>query len=405
MKTSWLYPALLLLLLPACSSLGRNASTVAPSPDVTLQQAQGSSRYLSWGFYDLMIARDGSEYSVVPTRSAEAYYYWGYHLNAVKLLEVSPGKNCIKISKVNVLANGDLEVDISITHPYDNPMYTGFDVRGIIMFPSSQYIPDPDLVDDYPSFWHRRFASCRKGDAELMNPDGYTTIWAPDDRYQHYDYDLEKGYPIFGYYQGRMASGEDLGTINGFKRYHSNENRHMFEVARTVTRTFVIRPPAQGPIKASYAVYAHWAPPLVYPVANPATDFGPEANSPLPYEFWIEQIGPIDPDAPKEVQAENVLWHIKSWHFGIDYWIDGWTDLMGGGHGSGDIWLMEAFDKCPDCYLLNKFYVTYQPDVLPGNWPAIFILHLDPDGKMYTPDLATDFYISWLDIEAYDGEW
>jgi len=417
MRTTWIYLTLVLIFLPACSWLAADTAATAPSLDLPLpRECIGSD--VSWGVYDLVIARDGSEYTLVPRRSAEAVYYWGYHINAVKLLEVSPGKNCIRIAKVNVLSNGDLAVDISITHPYEDACYTGFDVKGIIIFPSSQYIADPEIYEhNYgkpPQYWFWRFASYRKGDAELMNPDGHTMIWAPDNRsrQEHY-FDIEEGdLPILRYYPGRMASGEDLGTINGFKTYYSNKNRHMFEAGRTVTRTFIIRPPAEGPIEASYAVYAHWAPPSVYPVTNPAVDFPPEANSPIPYEFWIEQVSPIDPDAPDEVKAESLLWHIKYWHFGPDSgpenWDpEGWLDLMNGSYGSG-ISLEEAFDICPDCYRTDIFYISWETfcDFVPGTLPVIFFYSVRPPGwKSYHPRLATANYIAWLDFEACDGEW
>jgi len=413
MRTTWIYLALLLILLPACSSVARDAPSTPTSPDLAAQQAQSAARYVCWGVWDLVIARDGSEYSIIPMRSAEAAdYYWGYHINAVKLLEVSPGKNCINIWKIKLLPGGDLAVSISITHPYNDPCYTGFDVKGIIMFPSSQLISDPEIYENRygkpPSTWFMRFASYRKGDAELMNPDGHTIIWAPDrQERQQWQFELEEGYPIFGYYKGRMASGEDIGVINGFKTYYTHQNRHMFQPGYTVTRTFIIRPPAEGPIQASYAVYAHWAPPSVYPVKNPAVDFPPEANSPIPYEFRIEQVGPIDPDAPDEVDAESILWHIKYWHFGIEQDAEGWRDLLNGSYGSGFIQLEQAFDICPDCYRTNKFHLYWEEfeDFLPGTLPVVFFLEIDPDGKMYNGCLATAYYIAWLDIEACDGEW
>jgi hypothetical protein len=411
MKTSWAYLAVLLWFIPACSSRVPSDLTAPGSGGgLEVREVSGGAGCVCWGTCDLVIARDGSEWEIIPSRGADGT--WGYHLNAVKLLEVSPGKDCIKIAKVNVLPNGDLAVDVSITHPYDDPIYTGFDVRGIIMLPSSQFLPDNELrahggLEPLGQV-HTWFASYRKGDAELINPDGYTLIWSPYEiSDQKHMCELEEGYPIFGYYDGRMASGDHVGTHNGFKRYYTNENRHMFEVGRTATRSFVIRPPAEGPIEASYAVYAHWAPPSVYPVTNPAVDFPPEANSPLPYEFWIEQIGPIDPDAPRAVQAIDILWHIKYWHFGIENWAYGWCDLLGNGAAGGDISLTQAFDQCPDCYRLTGFFTSYAgiPDILPGAWPVKFTLNIDNDGKALPPHLATEYYIAWLDIDAADGEW
>ena len=415
MKTSIIAVILCALICIGCSGAGA-LNSVVPEPDGQPQaitqhteHAADAARWITWGVCQLVIARDGSGYSVTPERSADAY--WGYHLNAVKLLEVSPGQNCIKISKIELLANSDLAVDISITHPYNNPVYTGFDVRGIIMFPSSQWLKDPELVEylgwNYGN-WHWRWASCRKGDAELMNPDGYTTIWAPYYGNYYYPenyYELEEGFPIFGYYQGKMASGDDIGTVNGFKYYYSNETRHMFEAGKTVTRTFIIRPPEQGPIEATYSVYAHWVEPLEIPVTDPAKDFGPEANSPLPYEFRIEQIGPIDMDAPPEVRAQNLLWHIKYWHFGIESWNPGGSDLLASGTCGPSF--TESFDKCPDCYMIQSFTTSYClfPDYLPGTMAVLFSLAIDNDGSPFAPHLATDYYIAWLDFEACDGEW
>lgn len=406
MRTPSLLLALLILLLPACATYtGSNPMSSDTSNMYAQTQNARQPGYVSWGVYDLHIARDGSSYSVVPRRSAEDYD-WGYHLNAVKLLEVSPGKNCVKIARIEILDNGDLAVDISITHPYSNPIYTGFDVRGIIMFPSSQYIPDNELREkaglEPCGMWWERYATHKKGDAELMNPDGYTTIFAPDDPYQWGDYYIEEGYPIFEYYEGRMASGDELGVINGYKRYYSNETRHMFEVNETVTQTFVIRPPVEGPIEASYAVYAHWCEPLRMPVTDPLTDFGPEANSPMPYEFWVEQTGPLDPDAPDEVNAQNVVWHIKYWDWGPDTWYQVNGTLLN--HGAGYA-LHEAFDICPDCYLSGFYIGTYHliPDALPGSWHYNFFLVIHDPKELR--DLAVDWYICDFYIEAKDGEW
>ena len=397
----------LLPLLPACSSGTDPVSVNADEPAVS--EARSNAGYIPWAACDFVIARDGSEWEVSPNRMASAT--WGYHLNAVKLLEVSPGRNCIRIEKIEVLDNGDLAVDISITHPYDHPCYTGFDVRGIIMFPASQLASDPELYEQKygkpPRHWHYKWSSYLKGDAELMNPDGRTTLWAPDYGYLYHpetNYELEDGFPIFDYYEGWMASGEDFGIVNGFRHYYSNETRHMFEVNETVTRTFIIRPPAEGPIEASYSVYAHWVEPSVLPITDPATDFPPEANSPLPYEFWIEQLRPIDCDAPHDERAECIMWHIKYWDFGLESWDIGVCDLLLTTFSPS--YLIEAFGQCEDCYRLNMFSTDYftMPEILPDTYPILFRLSIDCEGTE-SRYLATDYYISYLEFGACDGEW
>jgi len=410
MKTQMIYLLILTLLITSCAGYGGDGPVVPDSTGTTgLCEQSDSGDYVSWGTYDMVIARDGSEWEIVPRRSAEAT--WGYHLNAVKLLEVSPGQNCIRISKISVQSNGDLAVDIEIEHPYDNAAYTGFDVRGIIMFPSSQYIPDNDVRIEAGlgplGQWSYRFASYRRGDAELMNADGYTTLWSPEKvSDQKFLYELEEGFPIFGYYEGTMASGDELGVLNGFKRYYTNETRHMFEAGKTQTRTFIIRPPEQGPIYASYAVYAHWAEPLVIPVTNPVTDFGPEANSAMPYEFYVEQIGPYDFDTPKKIRGNNVIWHIKTWEFPPLDWYFLTSDLMGGGT-SYPFSVETADDVCPDCYRITTLTPEYGQlhEQFPGTFPVICRINYDHDNLQKTPNLGVDYYILWLDIEPLDDQW
>jgi len=380
--------------------------------NIQAESGDGTGVDWSWGFYNLEIARDGSYSRVVPLRNAEGA--WGFHLNAVKLLEVSPGTDCIALDNIHLLSNGDLSVDISITNPFDNAVYTGFDVRGIIMFPASQYFPDQVLrelagyspwgtgMDD----WKERYSSSEKGDAELMNPDGWTTIWAPD-AYNGPNFQLEEGYPIFEYYQGKYGTGEELGTINAFKRYHSTEVRHMFEAGETVTRTYIIRPPADGPILASYAVYAHWAEPAVIPVTDPETDFPPEAGSPMPYEFYIYQTEILDPDKGFNGLGDEIVWHIETWDIGMEYWMGTDRDLMymvcvGSAlephpNGNPNEYKRDSFD----C----KGYEAL-PGALPGKCTYLFRLEvLDPNLPWWPIPLGTDWYIFDVEIDAPDGEW
>jgi hypothetical protein len=403
--------------VPVTPGLDSRLGTTVESGD----RADRAGRYVNWGVYQLEIARDGSYGHVIPDRTASAAY--GYHVNAVKLLEVAPCTNCIKLSNIHVLANGDVSVDVTLVHPWPeypiaNRYCTGFDVRGIIMFPSSQLIPDNDLraragLEPWgDGSWFRRYASSDKGDAELMNPDGWSSAWAPDN--YNSDFRVEKGLPIFTYYPGKFASGENLGTINAFKRYWTNEKRHMFENGKSATRTYVIRPPAQGPIKASYAVYAHWAPPTNVPVLDPVIDFPPEANSPLPYEFQVEQTGILDPDEPYPGAKNGSLirWHLKTWSLDSSLWDMTEVDLLYTCSLDGGPWLPSP-DGEPDTYYFEGFCTDgykelgeCEPDALPGEWPYIFTFWVfDPDDPQYPIPLGKDFYIIKVAIDEIDGDW
>jgi hypothetical protein len=243
-----------------------------------------------------------------------------------------------------------------------------------------------------------------------MNPDGYSSAFSPDDGGKSWWYvdPYLAGIdhlPIFNYYQGKYSAGESLGSVNGYKHYWSNENRHMFEVNETVTRTYIIRPPSDGPIQTSYVVYAHWFEPAVYPVTNPAEDFPPQANSPSPYEFWITQDEPIDPDQDGFDQSKHIHWHIKTWDIVVKEWKGSQTDVMyqlnwGGNvfpHPSGieDEYWMKDFNSYPYSELPNAF---------PGSYPYLYGLSVFGVEEPNSIPIGREYYIAYIDIAESDGE-
>jgi hypothetical protein len=385
--------------------------------------------YLSWGSYRFEIARDGSCGEVVPIRDANNVP-WGYHMNVVKLLEVSPGKDCVMLKNIHPLANGDVSVDISIIHPYLDKRYTAFDVMGIIIFPASYTLPDNEIraklgMDPW-TLSETRVSNSKYGDAELINADGLTDAWNTQayNQYVHFTGGWcrvglkpgDKSLPIFNYYQGKFATGDNLSTINGFKRYYSNEDRHMFEVGKTVTRTFIIRPPATGPILASYSIYAHWWPATTVPVNDPAKDFPPEANSALPYEFYITQDSPLDPNVFKDPNMtlekyrtlvdEKFHWHIKTWDPDTSKWQASMCDIYefagnGGFHGPHPC-------GAPDDYYVQGAYFAYYvkiPDGLPGTYPLLcFLTVREPAIPSYLT-AATAVFVLQVQIADYDGSY
>ncbi len=404
---------LIFLLLTGCNG---NAPVTAPVsvPDNLISGTDSEhGGFIPWGFYDFEIARDGSSAVVVPMRSADLL--WGYHMNVVKLLEFDPCTNCLSIGNVHLLPNGDVAVDISIMHPYKDRRYTGFDVRGIIMFPASYYYPDNNLLELLgmpPVYWKLRIANHEYGDAELMNPDGWTVAWASEEGpgswpHSWYQFEMPTEYPIFRYYPGKFASGENLSTLSAYRRFHSTETRHMFEVGEKVTRTYIIRPPESGPIKASYAIYAHWYPAVNVPVIDPAVDFPPKANSLLPYEFHVTQDAPLDPDAPHEVNSERMHWHIKTWSIGYEHWgISPVAFYASGGGGSPPV---PHPSGEPDDYYVFADYIMFYPIIppgVPGTWPMLCLLGVrNPESEFPHYNAAQDVYIAQFEYGAWDGEW
>ncbi|MCK4721050.1 hypothetical protein KAU08_10340, partial [bacterium] len=184
---------------------------------------------------------------------------------------------CFEITNVTWPEPGYIDVDIKITHPYADPYYTIFDVRGIIMFDGSLAFPESGMTMSEKCF----------GDGELLNAEGYTslyntwTIGSP-------------ATPIQEYYQGSLATlALPDSILNGYIRHISDDpsnTRNALLTGDSVTRTYSIKYPAFEYV-LGYAVDASWAEPQETPVDDPMTDFGPNANSPEPWKIEVLEFG------------------------------------------------------------------------------------------------------------------
>ena len=246
------------------------------TPDLSAAQsgAIDEGPYRLWGEYDLYISADHERVDVVPKRTAR------FHLNALKFLEETC-RNCLQILSVKNNYDGTIDLTIRITHPFNGyPQYTGFDVKGIIMFDGSYEYALSSTNKKIPvegDFF--RVSWKEYGDPEILNPDGYTFRWNPE-------WDEGSSRPILNYWPGRWSNGTPTAHINAFLNFYSHEERHMFAHDRSVTRTYHIWLPPE-PIVAGYAVEACWEPPTVTPVTDPLTDFPFSANQPEPYLFEV----------------------------------------------------------------------------------------------------------------------
>ena len=202
------------------------------------------------------------------------------HLNALKFLE-EYCKDCLQITGIKNNGDGTIDLTVRITHPFKGfPQYTGFDVKGIIMFNGSlefntHFVEHPLPVHDLCLVSWREL-----GDPEVLNPDGYAFRWSPV-------YESGSDMPIFNYWPGRYSRGLPNAAINAYLNFYTDEERHMFRTGGQVTRTYKIWLPPGEPVVAGYAVEACWEPPTVTPVTNPLTDFPSSANQPEPYYFNI----------------------------------------------------------------------------------------------------------------------
>ena len=154
----------LAVVLLGCASTGDNP--VAPTDgDLSMAGAMASNDadvhdpHMLWGQWTLYFNEDHTSVDVVPLRQA------GLHLNALKFLE-SYCADCLKITKIKNNGDSTIDMTVKITHPFaGHPEYTGFDVKGIIMFHGSHklFITTQTLPLPYECMVSWR----EKGDAEV----------------------------------------------------------------------------------------------------------------------------------------------------------------------------------------------------------------------------------------------
>lgn len=253
------------LFVHACSS---NSSPVEPAIQVQSENLQQTSHHL-WGFYLLSFNQNENTLEILPGREITD------HFNVLKFLEYGPCSNCLKITSFQDM--GEIKkVDIKITHPFTSKNLTGFDVRGIVMFPGSY---------TFPSYGLNAPDGIAGSDGGLVNADGYTAL---------YNY-TTKGYGpdgLQGYLKGKYATATaPTAKLNGYKRFVSPINpntRNIFEAGTSITVTYEMKFPSK-PFLLGYAIDASWVKPKTKPVNNPVTDFPPEANCAEPWKITVTE--------------------------------------------------------------------------------------------------------------------
>ena len=304
-----------LVLLVGCGG----KSPVMPENDETgdntlrmnIRELDGHNKKL-WSFGLIMVNDDHTQFDYVPVRSAD------FHFNALKFLEDAPCKNCVTVKKIEPKGDGIVEIDVGIQHPFPGLlMYTGFDVKGIIMFNGSLAYSASNwgmVKETYPDFIFRFNLACA-GDWELLNEDGFTIWWSPE-------FMSGSDAPIFNYMKGKFSTGLPNSTVNAYKAYWTHEERRMFLPGYEVTRTYRIQT-QPGPMIVGYAVEACWEPPLVTPVTDPAVDFPISANQGEPYieRYYLEdEITLIT--APHTEKHDYLFWcQFRDWpEYDSSYW-------------------------------------------------------------------------------------
>ena len=258
-------------------------------------ERDASAHEWEWGSYTVRISEDRMEAEIVPCRTSTL------HLNVNPFVEGPLCPNCLTIGNFQPQGDGTFKLTVWLRHPFPgHPEYTGFDVRGIVVFKATDYMKTwnydiatspNDLLMVFPLL---NFSDPNKGGAAILNPDGYTFYLNPLLEYE--DDNWEEPPPILNYSKGKRAIGDSPdSTINAYKLFSDGSSRRMFKTTDYISRTYHIKPPEEpGPFEFGYVVHACWAQPTTTPVTKPETDFPVVANCEDPWSVTIEQLQPID---------------------------------------------------------------------------------------------------------------
>ncbi|MFH1445469.1 MAG: hypothetical protein ABIF08_03245 [Nanoarchaeota archaeon] len=279
MRTTYLILTAMVALIIASCSGGLENPASPQSKELSAPICVDSNKYI-WGYWDVEISEDGQA-EIVPVRSAEM------HFNALQWLENNPCGNCLKVKNFQVIDPNNWVFDLQIMHPFPGlTKYTGFDVRGIFITDEDYEFPVSDCRIAWGDYFPR-----------LINADGYTRLFNPTQF-------PSTAPPCLGYISGKYCGTNDLSaTLNPFVSYGKDNQRRMFQVGSTETRTVHIRKPA-GPIHFGYVVDASWAPPTKEPVTNPVTDFPLKANCSESYEIQVQVGAGLETSAGAEAYIE-----------------------------------------------------------------------------------------------------
>jgi len=341
-------------------------------------------RYRLWGQWNLYISETHDAVEVVPIRSGE------FHVNILKWLE-EDGNDCLDILYINNNGDSTIDLGVKIEHPKPgHPEFTGFDVKGIIMFRGSHELPSLDVFPPYPEPF--RISWKEVGDPEVLNPDGYTIRWSPW-------YESGSDLPLLNYWPGKYACGNPSANLNAYLNFYTHTARLMFVHTGIITREYHIWLP-DGPVAAGYAVEACWAQPDVIPVTKPLDEFPLSANMEEPYylRLIVNNDEPItEPvtccgfnhdDPCSDVRVECLQWPEDDPELGVDIlWVQRPEPFPYGTAG----YFVPCTISYPDCYQMMNLGLVEPDDGFPdGKYRGFGIAYrgyyTDPPDEKYIRD-------------------
>jgi hypothetical protein len=352
------------LILLGCSS---GSNPVMPSPGSITPQSglhENSGRTL-WGWYNMHVSADHSSVTVEPVRNAL------FHLNALLLVETL-NPDSLAVTAWTLHDDGTITAAVKMSHPLgeDETRTIGFDLRGIVMFPSQYEFPTLQALTP----------GILVGQNAHLNPDGYTRRWNPTEY---------AGAPApFNYFDGSMIKAGKgalcTATVNPYIAFWTNPDRRMFMPGGSDERLYHLSF-APGPMTFAYAIDVSWGVPDAVddegkPVEVPGS-FPLTCNSIEPYTIEIKEItGKLEcslglyAGGSASVSVYTADWQDNASVF-LDHirleapaLFDGTVSHASKAEGKG--------------YTYYGFDITNQKAVLPGEYPVLLAMDL-PDSDPY----------------------
>jgi len=297
----------LIILAGSCSGGDLTSLSFEISP-VTGGRSANAVSHQCLGLYDIVVSADRTVWEVYPHRAGMA------HLNIIPLLEGPT--DFLTIPEDGIVFEPDyIAATIKIEHPlksggdFDANYFTGFDVKGIIMFPGTYQFPTAAVITQDLS----------KGEGRVLNADGYSRWWNPTE--------FSEGDFLRAYVEGKLAipkggSNQINATLNPYKLFYppTQVARHSFPSTKSVSVTYNILLPETGlPFALMYAIDAAYEEPVNLVEDEPIvlTNFEMTANQPEPFDLAVSVL-------------DNTLWadgiYQAGGSFNIEVEISDWQD-------------------------------------------------------------------------------
>jgi len=221
-------------------------------------QAQTGEGAALWGIYDIVYDVGSGSFEIMPIRSSQ------FALNVIGWLQPptgDPSNLSVLITDKTQISEGRLDLEVSITHPFNIPRIVGFDTMGILIGDGSiLFNEDPGVV----------FAGSE--DLRLLNFDGYTRWMNPVEFTESGPGGYTEGFlgtknqewtataNAYKYFAHGLGADDDLAEYLADEN-NQDEYRGGFLPDTTNTRLYQLQFPLVGgapQIRFQYAVLSHF---------------------------------------------------------------------------------------------------------------------------------------------------